>query len=89
MDGTQDRQLLIVVVHDTGQGATSVEMKRGRSEGVGLTNIERRLSAHYGRSASLSITTARGLGTTAELRVPAYSATAGGEVSLGKERNVS
>jgi two-component system LytT family sensor kinase len=89
MDDTQDCHILIVVVQDTGQGATTIEMKRGRRDGVGLANIERRLSAHYGGSASLSITTARGFGTTAELRVPAYSPPADRQVSPAKERNVS
>jgi two-component system LytT family sensor kinase len=88
VESTNDRPLLIVIVRDTGQGATSHEMKRGRAEGVGLANIERRLSAQYGGAASLSITTARGFGTTAEVRLPAEPPTTGRAASI-KERHVS
>jgi two-component system, LytTR family, sensor kinase len=89
LDDTNDPPLLTVTVHDTGQGATNLEMKRGRAKGVGLANIERRLSAHYGGSASLSITTARGFGTTAEVRLPADAPATGGVASPPQERNVS
>ncbi len=89
VDGTSERPLLIVSVQDSGQGATKLQMKRGRAEGVGLANIERRLAAHYGVSASLSITTTPGFGTTAELRLPASSPKKGRVVSVSKERNVS
>jgi len=87
VDHTSDGSQLIVVVRDSGQGATKLEMKRGRAEGVGLANIERRLSAHYGGLASLSITTARGFGTTAEVRLPVHAPTTRGVAS--KEHKVS
>ena len=37
-------------------------MARGRAEGVGLTNVERRLAGHYGPSASLQVTATAGGG---------------------------
>jgi len=88
VENTHDRPVLIVTVRDSGQGATNAELNRGRAQGVGLANIERRLAAHYGDAAALSITTARGIGTTVEVRVPAESATAR-VVSMTKARNVS
>jgi sensor histidine kinase YesM len=45
-------------------------MKLGRTTGVGLTNVERRLECHYGKAASFAIHTAPGLGTTVEIRMP-------------------
>jgi sensor histidine kinase YesM len=58
-------------VHDTGAGVTAAELRRGRAEGVGLTNIERRLACHYGAAATLSIESDPGRGTTVEIRMPA------------------
>jgi two-component system LytT family sensor kinase len=81
--------LLIVTVRDSGIGATEAEMRRGRSGGVGLANIERRLAAHYGTRASLVITTMRGFGTTVEVRMPAESGGRGRILPLASERNAS
>lgn len=66
----QPRQLAITV-EDTGAGATSQSLQRGRRTGLGLRNVERRLECQYGTSASLSIRTAPGEGTTVEIRLPA------------------
>jgi two-component system, LytTR family, sensor kinase len=65
----QPRQLAITV-EDTGAGATSQSLERGRQAGLGLRNVERRLECQYGTSASLSIRTAPGEGTTVEIRLP-------------------
>src|SRR5581483_9908052 len=43
MENTTPHSLLILTVRDTGRGATTAEMKRGRARGVGLANVERRL----------------------------------------------
>ena len=66
-----DPGTLVLTVKDTGAGATAHELKKGREDGVGLRNIERRLIRHYGSSATLAITTASGSGTTVEIRMPA------------------
>jgi len=39
-------------------------------ESLGLQNIHRRLSLHYGKSASLTLSNAEGRGTVATLRIP-------------------
>jgi two-component system, LytTR family, sensor kinase len=61
---------LSVMIRDTGVGSTADAVKRGRAHGVGLDNVERRLTAQYGAAASLSIHTVVGLGTTVEVRLP-------------------
>ena len=65
-----DAQQLLLVVQDSGAGATSEELERGREVGVGLRNIERRLAFQYGPAASLLIRTTLDEGTTVELRMP-------------------
>jgi two-component system, LytTR family, sensor kinase len=61
---------LSLIVEDTGTGTTSEAFQQGRSSGVGLRNVERRLMCHYGDAASLSIRTAPGEGTLVEIRMP-------------------
>ena len=46
---------LALIVQDTGAGATTHALERGREAGVGLRNVERRLECQYGNAASLSI----------------------------------
>jgi two-component system, LytTR family, sensor kinase len=61
---------LVLVVRDTGAGASPERIRRGRERGVGLNNVERRLACQYGPAATLSIDSAAGVGTTVELRLP-------------------
>jgi two-component system, LytTR family, sensor kinase len=70
---------LAITVEDTGAGATSQSLQRGRSTGLGLRNVERRLECQYGASASLSIRTAPGEGTIVDIRLPAVVRTANDE----------
>jgi sensor histidine kinase YesM len=62
---------LRITVADTGRGITGLP-GRGvvAGEGVGLRSIEQRLALHYGPQAALELTSAPGLGTRAELRLP-------------------
>jgi two-component system LytT family sensor kinase len=69
----EDSGFVLLVVRDTGGGATSDALARGRAEGVGLTNVERRLAGHYGPSASLHVTTSSA-GTSVTMRVPLEAA---------------
>jgi two-component system sensor histidine kinase YesM len=66
---------LVLTVSDTGAGANADELRRGRLLGVGLQNVERRLSCQYGASASLRITSQPNAGTTVEIRLPVRQAT--------------
>jgi signal transduction histidine kinase len=62
---------LMLVVKDSGAGATAADLRTGRTAGVGLNNIERRLACQYGTAARLSVDSAPGLGTIVEIRMPA------------------
>jgi two-component system LytT family sensor kinase len=78
--GVDDRsgaRQLIIVVRDTGVGASAAELEGGRTRGVGLRNVERRLEAQYGHSASLSVHSVAGQGTTVEMRIPIVRSAAG------------
>jgi len=70
-DQSQNGEVLIILVSDTGIGASEIEMARGRRRGVGLSNIEERLRSYGGQAASLRITSTLGEGTVVELRTPA------------------
>ncbi len=69
-EGDEPRRLLRLVVTDTGVGSTAAALARGRREGVGLKNVERRLDRQYGAAASLRIRSEPGIGTTVEIRLP-------------------
>ncbi len=61
---------LQIRVRDTGLGVSEQALAQGRSRGVGLSNVERRLKTHYGGRALFSIHSAPGAGTTVELSLP-------------------
>jgi signal transduction histidine kinase len=61
---------LVIEVSDTGVGASEAALAAGRARGVGLTNVQKRLQAHYGSRASFSLTSCLGEGTRATLRLP-------------------
>jgi signal transduction histidine kinase len=61
---------LVLIVRDTGAGATAEALRVGRVAGVGLNNVERRLACQYGTAASLSIRSDPDTGTTVEIRLP-------------------
>jgi two-component system, LytTR family, sensor kinase len=64
---------LVVAIEDTGEGTTPGQLTRGRADGFGLRNVDRRLQHHYGTDASLHVSSTQGLGTTVEVRVPMTS----------------
>lgn len=65
---TEDaRQTLVVSVSNTGAPLTGDA--DGRTTRVGLSNVERRLTGHFGDAASLSLSAVTGT-TTAEVRLP-------------------
>jgi two-component system LytT family sensor kinase len=70
VDATGARTL-ILTVKDTGAGASPGQLQAGRGDGVGLSNIERRLACQYGEAATLVVVTEPGAGTTVEIRMPA------------------
>ncbi|MBI1764915.1 MAG: histidine kinase [Acidobacteria bacterium] len=62
---------LHIRVTDTGQGVGEQALAHGRTRGVGLANVEQRLQRHFADSASFSLRSAPGVGTTVELFIPA------------------
>jgi LytS/YehU family sensor histidine kinase len=63
--------MLTLTVHDTGAGSTLEELARRQRSGVGLQNVERRLSCQYGEQARLTADTAPWRGTTVTIVLPA------------------
>ena len=61
---------LCISIRDTGVGVSDTALAMGRTRGVGLANVERRLECFYGQAASLNLTSAVGGGTVAEIRMP-------------------
>jgi hypothetical protein len=70
IDARAEDRRLVLRVRDDGAGATEHAMRRGRSEGIGLHNVEQRLVAHYGAEATMSIESAPGRGTIVTATMP-------------------
>ncbi|MEP6915671.1 MAG: histidine kinase [Acidobacteriota bacterium] len=70
IEHTSRGRSLLLVVQDTGAGATEESLRQGREAGVGLRNVERRLAGQYGAQASLTVHSVPGHGTTVEIRLP-------------------
>jgi len=69
-DGRRSPPVLRITVADTGTGLDRLTHDEHTGMGVGLRSIEQRLALHYGPAAALEITSAAGIGTRAELRIP-------------------
>lgn len=80
-DGSEPR--LCLVVRDDGRGATSAALAPDHRRGVGLTNVESRLTRYYGATGEMHITSAPGRGTTAELYLRAIRAAALADETTG------
>jgi LytS/YehU family sensor histidine kinase len=65
-DGTG---VLQVTVQDTGAGAAGSD-RRTAGEGIGLSNVERRLALAYGDRASLRFACPAGRGARVDVRIP-------------------
>ena len=64
----------VLVVQDTGAGASAEALELGRESGVGLRNVARRLECLYGAAAAVTIRSTRDVGTIVELRLPLTAA---------------
>jgi signal transduction histidine kinase len=61
---------LIITILDTGAGVSASDLAQRRTRGIGLSNVEARLTHYYGDAASITVRSAPGVGTTVEVRVP-------------------
>ncbi len=75
---------LVLTVTDSGKGATPLEMAHGRALGVGLQNVERRLTHQYGAAASLTVDSIPDRGTTVTIKVPVRVGSSKEPVSGGR-----
>jgi len=66
-DGTSRLHVSIV---DSGAGADPADFTRRQRDGVGVSNVERRLARQYGDAGTLTICTAPGAGTVVDLWIP-------------------
>ncbi len=69
-DGNKDAGILCLSVRDTGVGVSDLTFASGRGQGVGLSNVRRRLACVYGHAASLELSSNPGSGTVAVIRMP-------------------
>jgi LytS/YehU family sensor histidine kinase len=65
---------LVLEVRDSGRGTASVCTTVPQGQGVGLTNLVRRLERLYGADAELRFRSAPDAGTTVTVRLPARRA---------------
>ena len=65
-----DGPALVLAVADDGEGAWPAAVEAGRRQGLGLSNLERRLEAHYGGRATFQMASAPERGTKVTLRLP-------------------
>jgi signal transduction histidine kinase len=70
VDGKRYLRLSVV---DTGAGISPDTMARRKAKGTGLMNLEGRLNHYYGAAGSLSVQSAVGRGTRADLVIPLAS----------------
>jgi sensor histidine kinase YesM len=62
--------LLQIIVEDTGAGCDPAQLARGRDQGVGLNNVERRLRCYSAGSAYMQIASRLGQGTRVTVILP-------------------
>jgi two-component system LytT family sensor kinase len=73
-DLTDQPATLHVVIEDTGSGGDEAHFLIGRTHGVGLNNVEKRLQYYGQDAASMRITSKPGMGTRVEILLPAGTA---------------
>ncbi|MGE3705030.1 MAG: histidine kinase [Vicinamibacterales bacterium] len=86
LEGALEAPQLVLTVRDSGAGATAKDFARGRTDGIGLRNIERRIAVQYGAAATLQVDSTPGAGTTVILRLPVEPADAREPAGTGARR---
>jgi two-component system, LytTR family, sensor kinase len=70
-------RVLVIEVVDSGAGATRAALAEGRTRGLGLVSVERRLRSHYGSAGRLEVTSRPGGGTEVRVTLPVAAACQG------------
>lgn len=70
LETEKDSVFLKLRVSDSGAGVNLSDLTESRQNGLGLNNVEQRLSSYYGKSAHLKIKSESGKGTEAEISFP-------------------
>ncbi|MEP7271418.1 MAG: histidine kinase, partial [Acidobacteriota bacterium] len=65
-----DQDYLTITIVDSGAGASPGELAVGRLRGVGLSNVEQRLTGYYGPAGSFDISSKIGSGTVVQVTMP-------------------
>ena len=60
----------IIEVEDNGTGMTTTQLGNGRSDGIGLRNVDERLRVIYGENHHLKLESTPGEGTCARIEIP-------------------
>ncbi len=72
------RAHLVIEVADDGFGMSEEQLRNALTAGIGLSNVNERLSVTYGANYQLKLTSSPDKGTCARFEVPLSAATAGG-----------
>ena len=70
LESKNNSAFLKLIVIDSGAGGSLAELPETSRTGLGLNNIEQRLSSYYGKLASLKFESKNGNGTSAEIILP-------------------
>jgi two-component system, LytTR family, sensor kinase len=65
-----DRAHLVIEVADDGFGMTEAQLRNALTAGIGLSNVNERLSVTYGANYQLKLTSSTDLGTCARFEIP-------------------
>ncbi|HEY3384760.1 MAG TPA: histidine kinase, partial [Vicinamibacterales bacterium] len=66
--------LTVIEVEDDGLGMTDEQLRNAFTAGIGLSNVNERLSVTYGANYGLKLTSVRGQGTCARIEIPEMTA---------------
>ncbi len=72
----RDRGHLVIEVADDGFGMTDAQLRNALTAGIGLSNVNERLSVTYGANYQLRLTSSTDAGTTARFEIPLHAAVA-------------
>jgi two-component system LytT family sensor kinase len=73
----RDRAHLVIEVADDGFGMTEAQLQNALTAGIGLSNVNERLSVTYGANYQLRLTSSTDQGTCARFEIPLAAATSG------------